>query len=101
MYKPRAFSYIDRILGPRKKWISKSPEEYFSTDELTEAKQACKILSYDGNQSFNAVKKTYYSLCRGTIGNADGWHPDYGGHESAFSILNHAYSIFKSAHLGE
>lgn len=98
VYKKKAFSHISTVLGPNFKWITKSPEEYFSSDRIAEAKQAMRILSFTGEESFREVRKTYIRLSKGShTDSKPGWHPDSGGHPRAFDILNHAYKIFKEA----
>ena len=95
VYKRRAFSFIDKVLGPQYKWINKTPEEYFKYDE---AKLACRIFKFKGDESFSIIKSRYQKLSKGDWReNKRGWHPDMGGHPSAFAILNHAYNIFKEA----
>ena len=109
VYKRRAFSYINKILGPQYKWINKSPEEYFYKEglsqeqqEIQELQRAAKILRFTGESSFQDIKKTYKQLskgiwvdhCSGT--NDTAFHPDLGGHPDAFAILNHAYNLFKT-----
>ena len=94
VYKKGAYQHICRILGPLHTWIDKTPEEYF-TDEL---KQAVHILSFSSTDSFKSVRTRYLKLSRGSYeDNCSGWHPDTGGHDRAFDILNHAYNIFKEA----
>ena len=110
VYKRRAFSYIDKILGPQYKWINKSPEEYFYKEglsqeeqEIQELQKSADILRFTSGATFEDIKKTYKELSRGcTRTNCNkpsdlcGFHPDLGGHSSAFAILNHAYNIFKT-----
>ena len=98
VYRRRAFPFIDRILGGQHRWIHKTPEQYFSDDEYEEATEACRILSFTGEESFTDVRQTYIQLSRGSKDDlATGWHPDHGGHPRAFDILNRAYTIFKEA----
>lgn len=98
VYKKNAFPFINKILGPQFKWINKSVEEYYSTDQIQEAKQAMRILSFSGEESFQELRKRYTLLSRGkNKENIPGFHPDCGGHSRAFDILNRAYSIFKEA----
>lgn len=96
VYKQRAFSHINNVL--RRGWYTKSPEEYFSNDQIKEAKEAMRILSFTGEESIREVRKQYIKLSQGSSkDNKPGWHPDTGGHDRAFDILNHAYKIFKEA----
>ena len=98
VYRRRAFPYIDKVLGRQYRWINKSPEQYFGDDVYEEARLAFKILSFTGKESFRTIRKTYLLLSRGSNNEGfDGWHPDCGGHDRAFNILNHAYTIFKEA----
>lgn len=90
IYKKRAFFFIDKVLGPQYKWINKSPEEYFSNDVYLEALQAIKILNFTGKETLKEVRKKYINMSKQ-------WHPDCGGHSSAFNILNYSYIIFLSA----
>ena len=115
VYKRRAFSYIDKILGPQYKWIDKSPEEYFYEEGLSQEKQeiqelqrSANILRFTSGTSFQDIKKTYKELSRGfrssDSNNNDivcAWHPDLGGHPSAFAILNHAYNNFKEIYYND
>ena len=112
VYKRRAFSYIDKILGPQYKWIDKSPEEYFYEEGLSQEEQEIKelqksadILGFTSGTTFKDIKKKYKELSKGTWVNhcsgtykynTGGFHPDQGGHSSAFAILNHAYNVFKT-----
>lgn len=89
VYKKRAFKYIDKVLGPQYKWINKSPQEYFSSDVNTEALQAIKIFNFKEDLSFKDIKDIYLNLSKR-------WHPDKGGHASAFNILNYAFILFKN-----
>lgn len=91
IYKKDAFSFINKILGPQYKWIDKSIEEYFTTDTIQEALLSIKILGFSGKENFIEIKKKYYMLSKE-------FHPDTGGHSSAFNILNNAYLIFKVAY---
>lgn len=97
-FKRLAFPNIRKILGPLDNWIYNSCEEYFSEDVYEEVKQAMSILSFTKDCNFKSIKNNYYKLCRGDnkLG-IEGWHPDSGGHKTAFDILNHAYNIFKNA----
>jgi hypothetical protein len=88
VYKADAFFFINKILGPQKTWINKSPEEYFKEDIKEEAIQAIKILNFKPTHSLKEIRKSYLSL-------AKSWHPDKGGHDRAFNILNNAYLILK------
>lgn len=90
IYKRRAFFFIDKVLGPQYKWIDKSPEEYFDSNISIEGLQAIKILNFTGKESLKEIRKNY-------INKSKEWHPDCGGHASAFNILNHAYQIFIKA----
>lgn len=113
VYKRRAFSHINKILGPQYKWINKTPEEYFYGEEnklsqeekeVQELQRAADILQFRGGTTFSNIKQTYKNLSRGfsrnntssPITNKCGFHPDCGGHDAAFAILNHAYNIFKT-----
>lgn len=98
VYKRRAFPFIDKILGPQFKWINKEPEEYFGNDERTRAAKVCKIFSFTGEESFSIIKARYRKLSKGdSKKGTPGFHPDAGGHGSAFAILNYAYNLFKEA----
>ena len=94
VYKRRAFSFINKILGPQYKWINKSPEEYFHTNltglehKKAELKKAAFILNFTADSSFKNIKANYRNLSKQ-------FHPDTGGHNSAFAILNYAYNIFR------
>lgn len=94
VYKKTAFSFINKHLGPQFKWINKSPEEYFKKDkkdieaEKEELRLACKILGYKSSLTFKDIKVNYKNLSKN-------FHPDKGGHNDAFAILNYAYNIFK------
>lgn len=97
VYKHRAFPFIYKKLGSNNRWIHKTPEEYFGNDPLLIAKKCIIIMNYQKGQTYYDVKKTYYHM---SIGNAQksihGWHPDHGGHSSAFAILNYAYNYLIS-----
>lgn len=109
VYKRRAFSFINKILGPQSKWINKSPEEYFTDEtlsqeeqEIQELKKAAEILGFTSRTTFKDIKKKYWTMAKGDAefslyGNycSNAWHPDLGGHPNAFAILNHAYNLFK------
>lgn len=91
VYKKDAFSKINKILGPQYKWLNKTVEEYFTDDPIQEAKISIKILNFTGKESFFIIKRNYFNLSKIC-------HPDTGGHESAFTILNNAYLVFKKAY---
>lgn len=91
VYKKKAFSSINKILGPQYKWLNKSVEQYFTDDVIKEAQIAIKILNFTGKESFFMIKKNYLGLCKI-------FHPDKGGHKDAFNILNNAYVVFKKAY---
>lgn len=99
VYRKRAFTFIDKILGPQYKWINKSPEEYFTDDEYEEARKAINILRFNSTDNLRSVKARYRKLSKGDYQKGEpGFHPDSGGHSSAFAILEHAYRIFERAH---
>lgn len=89
VFKKKAFNNINKILGPQYKWINKTPEEYFSGDVNKEAIEAIKILKFKPNSSIKDVRNTYIKL-------SILMHPDKGGHDSAFNILNYAYNLLKT-----
>lgn len=91
IYKKGAFPFINKILGPQYKWLNKSIEEYFTDNSIKEARISIKILGFSGKESFIDIKKRYYLLSKQ-------FHPDNGGHNSAFNILNNAYLVFKIAY---
>lgn len=91
IYKKNAFPFINKILGPQYKWLNKSIEEYFTEDRMQEGLIAIKILNFTGKESFSLVRKNYINLSKR-------FHPDMGGHNSAFNILNNAYLVFKRAY---
>jgi hypothetical protein len=89
IYKRKCFSFINNVLGPQYKWINKSPSEYFNSSLELEAIQAIKILNFKGVETFKEVRNNYIKMSKE-------WHPDCGGHSSAFDILNYAYNLFKT-----
>jgi len=98
IYKRSAFPHIKQVLGPIRNWVHLSAEEYFGDDKIEEAREAMRILSFTKESTMQNIKKTYFKLSQGSSkDNISGWHPDTGGHEGAFAILNHAYNIFKIA----
>jgi len=98
VYKRSAFPHIRKVLGPIRNWVNLSAEEYFSEDIYEEARQAMRILSFNRESTYRDVRQTYIKLSQGNSNtNVLGWHPDAGGHNGAFAILNHAYTLFKNA----
>lgn len=91
IYKKNAFKSINNILGPQYKWLNRTVEEYFTEDPIQEAKISIKILNFTGKESFFMIKRNYFNLSKVC-------HPDTGGHESAFTLLNNAYLVFRKAY---